>query len=76
MSDAVQLSDFSEEEQTFLKDLAIEVIAHVGEGKELEAYELTLKLDNDEKLALWGLLDSKSQASLKRTAKSQQLKAV
>jgi len=72
---SVQLSDFSEEEQTFLKDTAIEIIAFVAEGKDLEAYNLTTKLDNDEKLALWTLLDSKSRSSLKKSSQTQQLKA-
>jgi len=65
---SVQLSDFSEEEQTFLKDTAMEIIALVAEGNEKAAFELTVKLDNDEKLALWTLLDSKSRTSLKKSA--------
>jgi hypothetical protein len=65
---SVSLSDFSEEEQTFLKDTAMEIIAFIGEGNEKAAFDLTLKLDNDEKLALWTLLDSKSRASLKKSS--------
>ena len=72
---SVQLTDFYEDEQTFLKDTAIEIIAYVAEGKELDAYNLTTKLDNDEKLALWTLLDSKSRTSLKKSSQTQQLKA-
>ena len=71
---SVQLSDFSEEEQTFLKDTAIEIIGFVETGNDLAAFNLTVNLDNDEKSALWTLLDAKSRASLKKTAQSQQLK--
>ncbi|MES2637360.1 MAG: ERF family protein [Pseudomonadota bacterium] len=72
---SIQLSDFSDEEQTFLKDTAMEIIAFVAEGNELEAFNKTVNLDNDEKLALWTLLDSKSRASLKKSSQTQQLKA-
>jgi hypothetical protein len=65
---SVQLSDFNEEEQTFLKDAAMEVIALVADGKDEEAFKLSSKLDNDEKLAFWTILDSKTRASLKRIA--------
>ena len=71
---SVQLSDFSEEEQTFLKDTAIEIISFVETGNDLAAFNLTVNLDNDEKSALWTLLDAKSRTSLKKTSQSQQLK--
>ena len=71
---SVQLSDFSEEEQTFLKDTAIEIIGFVETGNDLAAFNLTVNLDNDEKSALWTLLDAKSRTSLKKTSQSQQLK--
>lgn len=65
---SVQLSDFSEEEQQFLKDTAIDIIDHVRLGNDKDAFELTVKLDNEEKLALWTLLDSKSRTSLKKSS--------
>ena len=71
---SVQLSDFNEDEQILLKDTAIDIIDFVAKGNEKEAYELTRKLDNDEKMALWTLLDSKSRTSLKKSAQTQQLK--
>ena len=71
---SVQLSDFNEDEQTFLKDTAIEIIGFIGVGKEKQAFELTKNLDNDEKLALWTLLDSRSRTSLKKSSQNEQLK--
>ena len=71
---SVQLTDFDEDEQIFLKDKAIEIIGFIGVGKEKEAFELTKKLDNDEKLALWTLLDSRSRTSLKKSSQNEQLK--
>jgi hypothetical protein len=65
---SVSIDDFSEEEQQFLKDTAIEVMGLVLEGNEQQAYEISAKLDNDEKQAIWHLLDSKTRASLKKSA--------
>ena len=67
---SVQLSDFNEEEQTFLKDTAMEVMAFVADGKDEDAFTLSSKLDNDEKLAIWTILDSKTRTALKRVAES------
>lgn len=63
---SVGIEDFSEEEQTFLRDTAMEVIAFVTEGKNKEAHDLSAKLDNDEKLAIWGLFDSKTRSAMKK----------
>jgi ERF superfamily len=65
---SISINDFSEDEQQFLKDTAIEVIGLVLEGNEKQAYEVSAKLDNDEKQAFWHLLDSKTRASLKKSA--------
>jgi hypothetical protein len=65
---SVGLEDFSEEEQQFLKNTAIEVMGLVLEGNEQQAYEISAKLDNGEKQAIWHLLDSKTRASLKKSA--------
>jgi hypothetical protein len=72
---SVQLEDFDEEEQEFLKQTALEINDFASHGLDLDAYNLTIKLTNDEKLALWTLLDSKSRSALKKQS-STNLKAV
>ena len=67
---SVGIEDFSDEEQTFLRDTAMEVIAFVAEGKNKEAHDLSAKLDNDEKLAIWGLFDSKTRTAMKKYSQS------
>jgi hypothetical protein len=54
---SVQLENFSEEEQKFLKDTAMEMMANVKEGKVKEAFELLEKLDSDETTVMRGLVD-------------------
>lgn len=71
---SVTIDDFSEEEQKFLRDLALDVADYIDDGRPQDAFSLTVKLDNDEKLALWGLLDSKCRSSLKKSAATQQSK--
>jgi ERF superfamily len=65
---SVTIDDLDEESQVFIKDTAMQIMGFVKDGDEKSAYDLTVKLDNDEKLALWGLLDSKSRSSLKKSA--------
>lgn len=72
---SVQLSDFDEESQQFLKDTAIEMIAAVEQGAPVDAYNLSLTLTNDEKLAIWTLLDSKTRTALKKYSQELQRKA-
>jgi hypothetical protein len=69
---SVTIDDLDEESQAFIKDIAMQIIGFVKEGDEKSAFDLTVKLDNDEKLALWGLLDSKCRSSLKKSAATQQ----
>jgi predicted transcriptional regulator len=71
---SVTIDDLDEESQVFIKDTAMQIMDFVKDGDEKSAFELTVKLDNDEKLALWGLLDSKCRASLKKSASTQQNK--
>jgi len=68
---SVTIDDLDEESQVFIKDTAMQIMGFVKDGDEKSAFELTVKLDNDEKLALWGLLDSKARASLKKSASQQ-----
>ena len=72
---SVQLSDFDEESQQFLKDTAIEMIAAVEQGASVDAYNLSLTLTNDEKLVIWTLLDSKTRTALQKYSQELQRKA-
>jgi hypothetical protein len=54
------------DEQQFLREQSGEVIAYVADGNFDKAQEITDSLDNDEKLALWSLLDSKTRSALKK----------
>src|SRR6185369_11052356 len=56
------------EEQEFLRKLAADVTALIGEDREDDAYGLVRAkgLEQREQLGLWFLLDSKTRAALKR----------
>jgi hypothetical protein len=56
------------DEQEFLRKVAADATALVGEDREDDAhgYLENQRLDTEEKLALWHLLDSKTRAALKR----------
>jgi len=62
------------DEQEFLKELAMKVIAEFpNEEAAYAAYiEASINLDADEKTALWSLFDSKQRASIKKTGLTQQ----
>lgn len=58
----------NEEEQEFLRGIAASVIAMIDEDRVTEAYCYLekQKLDDQEKPALWSLLDSKQRSAIKR----------
>lgn len=62
---SIQITDFDPDQQQFLKDTAIEMIAAVKENAPIDAYNLSTSLTSDEKLAIWTLLDSKTRTALK-----------
>ena len=56
------------EEMQYLQELAVELIANVAEGNPKQALERldAEKLEADQKIALWSLLDSKTRSSIKK----------
>lgn len=60
------LEAMSPEEQTFLRDSAMEIIAMHEQGADIKAALGAMKLDNEEKLALWSLLPAPVRSALKR----------
>jgi hypothetical protein len=56
------------EEMQYLQELAIELVANVAEGQPKQALERldAEKLEADQKVALWSLLDSKTRAAIKK----------
>ena len=55
------------DEQAYLRDLAMNVLANTDETKLAAAYaEAKAKLDSDEQVAFWSLFDSKQRAAIKR----------
>ena len=56
------------EEMQYLQELAVELIANVAEGNPKQALERldAEKLEADQKVALWSLLDSKTRAAIKK----------
>jgi hypothetical protein len=56
------------EEMQYLQELAIELVANVAEGNPKQALERldSEKLEADQKVALWSLLDSKTRAAIKK----------
>ena len=57
-----------QEEMQYLQELAIELVANVAEGNAKQALErVTLeKLEADQQVALWSLLDSKTRSAIKK----------
>lgn len=62
----------SEIDQSAIRGLAIEIIAHVASGDAEKAAQLIDEenLDADKKIALWSQLDSKVRSALKKAAES------
>jgi hypothetical protein len=56
------------EEMQYLQELAVELIANVAEGNPKQALERldAEKLEADQKIALWSLLDSKTRSAIKK----------
>jgi hypothetical protein len=67
---SVSLESFSEEEQQFLKDNAMEMMAKVKDGNVAGAHALLIKLDGDETLVTRTLVDSTTRAKINDYAKS------
>lgn len=54
-------------QQQFLQDLAVDVLASIGEEALYDAYTKTKStLDSDEQVAFWAFFDSKTRATIKR----------
>ena len=61
----------NEDERTVVRDTAVEVIAALAAGKDHDAFGLCESItDNDSKVALWSLLDSKQRRRIKEAAKA------
>jgi len=61
--------EFSKEEMDILHELAEGFIEFVAQNKLDDAKETWNSLDNEQKLAFWGLLDSKTRSSFKKYQK-------
>jgi hypothetical protein len=57
-----------QEEMQYLQELAIELVANVAEGNPKQALERldAEKLEADQKVALWSMLDSKTRSAIKK----------
>ena len=68
-------SKFSEEEQQTLRDVAIEIIDDVIKGNISKATGMFKEIeDNDLKVGLWSLLDSKTRSQIKKQMESEKTK--
>lgn len=70
---AMPLIVLDEETQTYLQELAMEIIGYAKEGNSITAC-MRLEsevLDEDQKLALWKLLDSKTRSAIKAAKQPQ-----
>ena len=67
------LQTMAPEEQQFLRDIAMEIIAEHDSGKDVRGFIEAKKLDNEERLAIWSLLPSQVRAALKAKQRSQEL---
>ena len=54
--------------EQFIKDFAIDIIGDVAGGHIEDAHGKTASLLNEEKVALWSILDSKTRSALKKYA--------
>lgn len=54
------------DEQKFIQERAVEIIALHENGQDIRGYAEGLRLDSEEKLALWSLLPSNVRSALKR----------
>ena len=61
--------EFSQEEMDILHELADSFVAFVADSKPDEAKTIWDSLDNEQKTALWSLLDSKTRSSFKKYQK-------
>jgi hypothetical protein len=61
--------EFSKEEMDILHELADSFTTFVADGNPQEAKVTWDSLDNDQKLVLWGLLDSKTRSTFKKYQK-------
>lgn len=64
------LESLDEESQQFIKDLAMDIISDVSGGFVEDAHGKTSSLLNEEKVAVWSLLDSKTRSALKKYSES------
>lgn len=69
--DAMNAMD--EEQQNWIKEQAMEIIAVADKGGDVQAHYIAQHYDNEEKLALWSLLPSKVRTAIKRTPNGSRL---
>jgi hypothetical protein len=62
--------DLTEDVKQWVRDQAIEVIADVEMGNVEAAHDRAAQMNNDQKVFLWTLLDSKTRSAMKKYADS------
>lgn len=60
------LDGFDADELKFLSDQAIEMNSEIDDANFASAHDIWAKLDNEEKTAVWSMLDSKTRSSFKK----------
>lgn len=66
---------FSGEELRFLNEQAVEMHSEIDDGNFASAHDMWAKLDNEEKTAVWSMLDSKTRSAFKKYQDSLKQKA-
>lgn len=61
---------FSSEELKFLNEQAVEMHSEIDDQNFGSAHDIWAKLDNEEKTAVWSMLDSKTRSSFKKYQES------
>ena len=61
---------FNEEELKFLNEQAIEMHSEIDDQNLASAHDIWAKLDNEEKTAVWSMLDSKTRSTFKKYQES------
>jgi len=67
-----EMDSLPKDQQEYLRDLAVEIAGYVAEGNADEAYTKVESehLDDAQKTALWGILDSKTRAAIKKAGQA------
>lgn len=69
------IEELPADQQDYLRELAMELADMAQKGGDLHARLVSESLDNEQKLGLWSVLDSKTRAAIKKAEQAQKVAA-